>query len=242
MPAPSQTQTIGELVRDNPARARVFETLGIDYCCGGKVPLDSACREHNLDPEQVQRQLDEIDAEVPDTGEGYATMSLTDLADHVESRHHAYLREELPRIEYLAGRVANAHGERDPRLVRVRDILASFSAEMLDHMAKEEQVLFPSIRELESGDAPASFGFGSIANPIRQMEADHDNSGDALAQVRELTDGFASSSAACNTHLALLDALVTLERDTHEHVHKENNILFPSAIRLEESRANAGGV
>lgn len=241
MTATPLTRTIGELVVGSPGRARVFEALGIDYCCGGKTPLELACRERGLDPEQVAEQLAKVDEETPCTIDDCAGMSLTELADHVEARHHAYLREELPRLEQLVGKVAKAHGQRDPRLARLAEVLASFSNEMQHHMTKEERMLFPIIRALDAGDRPPTYSFGSIANPIRIMESEHDRSGDALAQMRELTDGFACSSALCNTHLALLDALETLDRDTHQHVHKENNMLFPRAIELEAARSTGRG-
>lgn len=233
-------QTVGELVRGNPARSRVFEDYSIDYCCGGKTLLEAACRERGLDPEQVVRHLAQIDDESARASDSCASMSLTGLADHIEARHHAYLREELPRLEQLAGKVAKAHGQSDPRLARLVDVLDSFSAEMRHHMTKEERMLFPIIRALEAGDQPPTYNFGSIANPIRIMESEHVRSGDSLAQMHDLTGGFVRSSALCNTHLALLDALETLVRDTHQHVHKENNILFPRAIELETARSTGG--
>lgn len=236
------TRTVGELLLDNPARARVFEAVGLDYCCGGKIALEAACRARGLDPERVAQQLAQIDEQSPRPSDDCAGMSLTELADHIEASHHAYLRDELPRLGQLASKVAKAHGERDPRLVRLQEIVASFSAEMLHHMTKEERMLFPIIRAIESGDRPPTYGFNSIADPIRIMESEHDSSGNALSQMHDLTDGFARSSAHCNTHLALVDGLARLERDTHQHVHKENNILFPRAIELESSRAARGGV
>lgn len=233
MSAIEPTRTVGELVADDPRRARVLEAVGIDYCCGGKTPLESACRERGLDPEQVAQQLAMVAEDADHAGEDCASMSLTALADHIEASHHAYLRVELPRLERLAARVAEAHGQRDIRLAELSTVLAAFSAEMQHHMTKEERMLFPIIRALEAGQRPRAYHFGSIANPIRIMESEHDNSGDALAQMRELTNGFDTSSAQCNTHLALLDGLATLESDTHRHVHKENSILFPRAIELE---------
>ncbi len=234
------TRTIGELVVENPGRARVFEAAGLDYCCGGKRTLESACAERGLDAERIAEQLAESDEASPGVTDDCATKSLTELADHIEASHHAYLREELPRLERLAGKVSKAHGQRDPVLVRLEEVIASFSAEMDHHMTKEERMLFPIIRALEAGDRPKNYGFGSIADPIRIMESEHDRSGDALAEMRGLTGGFARASARCNTHLALLDGLETLERDTHQHVHKENNVLFPRAIELEAARAANG--
>ncbi len=234
------TRTVGELVVDDPRRARVFEALGIDYCCGGKMPLESACLALGLDPKQIVERLATIDEDAPRDSDECAGMSLAELADHIEARHHAYLREELPRLEQLGGKVARAHGQGDPRLVRLAEVIESFSTEMQDHMTKEERMLFPSIRAFEDGDQPPANCFGSIADPIRVMESEHDSSGDALAVMHELTGGFDRSSAQCNTHLALLEGLATLERDTHQHVHKENNILFPRAIELEAARATTG--
>lgn len=239
MPAISPTRSVGELVRDNPARARVFEEIKLDYCCGGKQPLDAACRARGLDTGSVIDMLNRCD-EATDglrAVENPDTMSLTELADHIERRHHEYLRAELPRLARLIDKVADAHGERDPRLLQLRAVFAPFAENMISHMMKEERILFPLIRALEAAAVPAVPCCGSVANPIRQMEAEHDDSGSTLAVMRELTDGFTPPAGACNTHVALLAALASLEMDTHQHVHKENNVLFPRAIALEQNAA-----
>jgi regulator of cell morphogenesis and NO signaling len=165
-----------------------------------------------------------------------ATMSLTQLADHIEATHHAYLKEELPQLIEKADRVAYKHGWRDPRLPAVAATVHALAAEMFNHMAKEEQILFPLVRELER-DGAISHPCGSVANPIRQMEEEHDSAGSALARLRELTDGFTPDGESCNTHRAMLAALAQLESDMHTHVHKENNVLFPRAIALEAQAA-----
>ncbi len=235
-------KSVGELVRDNPARARVFESVGIDYCCGGKTPLGNACREKGLDLSVIMERLRECDLGGTDGDASPAGMSLTALADKIEQSHHAYLRAELPRLVLLSNKVASAHGERDPRLLRVRDVVASFASDMSAHMLKEERILFPMIRALDSGTGQSLSHCGSVADPIRQMEAEHEGSGEDLASMRELTDGFVAPAGACNTYLAMLDALAGLERDTHEHVHKENSILFPRAIELELAGAKGESV
>tara|TARA_R110000744_G_scaffold343773_2_gene449004 strand:+ start:32297 stop:33025 length:729 start_codon:yes stop_codon:yes gene_type:complete len=232
-------QSVGELVVERPQRSRIFESLGIDYCCGGKLPLEVACQQKGLDLVSVIEQLDQSNPTEQENGSRSdpSEMSLVELADHIQGVHHDYLRSELPRIDQLVHKVANAHGQRDPRLVLLVGVFAGLKEEMMMHMHKEEQILFPMIRELESGSASGAAHCGSVANPIRQMESEHDDAGNALEQMSELTDGYQVPEMACNTHRAMLDALAYLERDMHAHVHKENNILFPRAIRLESDLA-----
>jgi len=223
--------TVGELVTGNPARSRVFEALGIDYCCGGKRPLQEVCDAKGLDITEVRARLEAVEAD-PDAVHVEA-MGLGELADHIESTHHAYLREELPRLMKMTRRVAKVHGESDARLGELERVFAGFEDELYEHMMKEEQILFPAIRQMEVSNALPQLPFGSIANPIRAMEAEHDNAGSALEQLSALTDGYTPPDWACNTYRALLDGLHELEQDMHQHVHSENNVLFPRAIELE---------
>ena len=232
--------TVGQLVAERPGRARLFETVEIDYCCGGKLSLAAACRKRGLDPRLVVRLLQDADAQAQQSNAGLVdadAMGLSDLADHIEQTHHAYLRSELPRLDQLTAKVLRAHGESDPRLREVREAFCALRDELSSHMLKEERVLFPMIRELEGASAARDFHCGSIANPIRQMESEHEHAGDALATMRRETDGYQPPQWACNTYRAMLDSLAHLERDMHQHVHKENNVLFPKAIRRESQLA-----
>jgi regulator of cell morphogenesis and NO signaling len=229
--------TVGELVRERPARARVFEALGIDYCCGGKLPLGEAAARRGLDVRQIVEQLAAADAAAPADDVDYAAMTLTALADHIEATHHAYLRRELPRLRQLAAKVAQVHGAKDERLARVATVVQRLSAELSDHMQKEEMILFPMIRQLDAADGPVAFHCGSMANPIRVMEFEHDTAGNALGELRSLSDEYSPPEWACNTYRALLDGLATLEADLHQHIHKENNILFPAALEREAHSA-----
>jgi regulator of cell morphogenesis and NO signaling len=234
--------TVGQLVVERPARARVFERLGIDYCCGGNKPLQQACREKNLDFGSVVQEL-EKDQAAPSQGErNWASASLTDLCDHIEQTHHAYLKQELPRLAMLTNKVAARHGEQRPQLVEVHRVFAALKTEMDSHMMKEERILFPLCRQLDTADEMPSAHCGSIGNLIEVMVREHEHAGDALAQIRKLTDNYTCPPDACNTYRAMFDALGQLERDLHEHVHKENNILFPKALRLERllARERAG--
>lgn len=234
-------ETVGALVARRPALSRVFEEVGIDYCCGGKKPLEQACREKGVDAAQLVATLELAD----DDAEGDSTaqadsMTLTELADHIEATHHAWLKAELPRIDRLTEKVARVHGDRDVRLRQVREVFLRMARELTFHTMKEEQVLFPLIRQLEESDALPAFHCGSVGNPIRQMELEHDEAGGALEQMRALTDGYTPPPDACNTYRAMLDALYELERDMHVHVHKENSILFPRALALEAELARGG--
>lgn len=237
--SPTAQTTVGEIVARQPILARVFERVGIDYCCGGKKSLAEACATKGLDAATVAVLLDAA-AAVAGTKPvvDAAAMSLTALADHIEHTHHAYLKEELPLLVDKAERVAAKHGWRDPRLTEVAATMRGLAEEMFMHMAKEEQILFPLVRQFEAG-GPVASHCGTIANPIRVMEMEHENAGGAVARLRELTGGFAPDAESCNTHRALLAGLAHLETDLHEHVHKENNVLFPRALALEAQLAGA---
>lgn len=226
--------TVGDFVRENPNRARVFESLQIDYCCGGKVPLEQACKKQGLEPSAVLSQLEQCDQSGrSDSLVDADSMTLTELADHIEATHHAYLKEELPRLDFMTDKVARVHGEHEPRLAQTRQAFLALKAELEPHMMKEERILFPIIRQLEQADGPLQFHCGSVANPIRQMEHEHDQAGGALGVLSESTDRYMPPEWACNTYRAMLDSLARLETDMHQHVHKENNVLFPKAIQLE---------
>ena len=231
-------QTVGDFVRQKPTRARVFESLKIDYCCGGKVSLVRACEKRGIEVGEVLQAISANDQQA-DCGTlvDVDSMGLTELADHIEATHHAYLREELPRLDAMTEKVARVHGDKDERLYRMRQAFVALKAELEPHMMKEERVLFPIVRQLEASQERQEFHCGSVANPIRQMEHEHDQAGDALAILNESTDAYSQPAWACNTYRAMLDSLARLEADMHQHIHKENNVLFPKAIQLEHDRA-----
>lgn len=253
--------TVAQLVIDQPGLTRIFDKLGIDYCCGGKKPLREACAKRGLDPETV---VQTINAYAAAGGMGgadatdWSRVGLTELCDHIGQTHHSYLTEELPRLGALVNKVATVHGGRLPHLQQVREVFSRLRDELLAHTEKEEQTLFPLIRKLdadESGEfggtntpdisntSSASDTFntfnksdlsaGAVADLIERMEAEHDEAGDDLSTLRELTNGYAIPVDACGSHRAMLSGLEDLERDTHQHIHKENNILFPKAMEKE---------
>ena len=223
------TTTVGELVAERPARSRVFQSLGIDFCCGGKKPLAEACAAQGLDAETVAKTLAAAETGAGESGPDPASMGLAELCDHIEQAHHRHLDAELPRLQQMADRVATVHGQAHPWTQPVADTLRELTAELMSHMMKEEQVLFPAIRAIEAGDRTAASHCGGVENPIRMMEMEHENAGSLLANLRELTGDYTAPEGACNTFRALIDGLEELEHDMHQHIHKENNVLFPRA-------------
>jgi regulator of cell morphogenesis and NO signaling len=226
--------TVGQLVVERPSRARLFEKLGIDYCCGGKKALRLAIDEQGLDADTVVAELEKEAAGAADQVErNWGTASITDLCDHIEATHHAYLKEELPRLAFLTEKIANRHGDGRPALRELHHVFAQFKAELESHMFKEERILFPLCRRLDTAEVLPASHCGSVNNPIEVMIREHEDAGTALARMRELTDGYSVPPDGCNTYRATFASLEQLERDMHQHVHKENNILFPKAVRAE---------
>jgi len=230
-------ESVGSWVAQHPQTSRVFESHQIDYCCGGGKSLEQACHDRQVDAQQIVEELEQAIAGAEKPAEDWLQAPLTDLCDHIEQTHHAYLRTELPRLTQMIAKVVAAHGESHPKLHDVKRVFAELCAELEPHMFKEERILFPAIRLMEQSAASPSFPFGTVANPIRIMEHEHDNAGDALSQLRTLTGDYGPPADACNTYRAMLDGLRELEADMHQHIHKENNILFPRGIELEAAGA-----
>ena len=229
--------TLAEIASTTPALTRELERLGLDYCCGGKRSLAEACREQQLDPEAVIAELTThpVTAEPPADWIGLAP---AELVDHLEATHHRYLKDALPRLTELATKVSRVHGEAHSELIRVADLVNALRADLEPHLRKEEEVLFPMIRSLATAaTSQPSFHCGSIANPIAVMEQEHVAVGALLEQLRALTNGYQAPAGTCASTRALMEGLAELEADTHLHVHKENNHLFPAVMAHEEQLA-----
>ena len=213
---------IGRLAAEHPLATRVFARYRIDYCCGGGRPLDEVCRTKGLDPARV---LDEVYKEIAPSGTDmhrWDDAPLPELIDHILTAYHLPLHEELPRLEAMAEKVARVHGDKDPeRLPALLAVFRGLKAELDSHLTKEEAILFPMIRR---GQGAGAHG------PVAVMLREHDEAGDALRQLRELTDDYTVPEGACNTWRALWFGLAALETALHEHIHLENNILFPRAL------------
>ena len=227
--------TLGELITSHPDLARELERRSFDYCCGGARTLAEVSAELGLDAATVAAELAAVATAPPAP---WADLDAAALADHVESTHHAYLHEEMPRIAALAAKVRSVHGDNHAELAQVEATFTAFRSELDPHMAKEERVLFPLIRQLAAGEAPPMPG-GSIQVPISALIVEHDQAGELLERLRELTSGYAVPADGCASYAALYAALAEMEHDTHTHVHKENNRLFPMVVELEAVAAGA---
>jgi regulator of cell morphogenesis and NO signaling len=239
MPSPTPDTPLGTLVSDRPARSRVFEALGIDYCCQGDRTLAEACRDRDLDPDTAAQMLDAaVEAGGPREETSWADAPLEDLIEHIESTHHAYLRRELPRLEELIGKVVDAHGDQAPWLEEIQDVFGDLKPHLEHHMDKEESTVFPFIASLTDRETESM----SVAIDGRQMalmEDEHDESSEALDRFRELTGGYEAPEWACPTLEATIQGLKDLEKDMHQHVHEENNVLFPRARDLIRGESEA---
>jgi len=236
--SPFEGITVGQLVAERPGRARILENYGLDYCCGGKKLLAQVCEEKGLDFPLLSREILAYDATHVAQGTDWTHASLTELADHISSVHHAYLQLELPRLEYLADRVFNAHGQKYSHLAELREVVHHLSNELLAHTNKEEKVLFPWIKKLEAASSASELEGASVSNPIAVMEAEHAEAGADLEKIRKLTNSYIPPSDTCNTHRVYLSSLQELEQDLHIHINKENSILFPRAIIREKELRN----
>jgi regulator of cell morphogenesis and NO signaling len=157
-------------------------------------------------------------------------LSLSELCDHIEKFHHTYLREELPRLDFMTRKVAAVHGDHEPRLLEVRRVFESFNTEMIAHTQEEDKTVFPAIRKLETANGDPAPTVDNLKDSLSKLESEHDNAGAALVRFKDLTDSYTPPEWACNTLRALYDGLAKLEKNTHQHVHKENNVLFPRAL------------
>jgi regulator of cell morphogenesis and NO signaling len=233
--------TVRDIALEQPASIRVFEKFGIDYCCGGRKALAEVCQERSLDLPTVLAEIENAANGANRPPQEWASASLEALCRHIVTAHHQYVRREIPRLWQLAQKVVSRHGDSHPELVRIQRLIRAAGEDLIQHLGKEEQILFPSIINLErnlSACGPRSLGcFGSIRNPIHVMMAEHDAAGDALAQIRQLSHNFTPPEGACPTFTGYYHALSEFEQDLHRHVHLENNILFPRAIEMDESCA-----
>ena len=224
-------RTVGDLAVEMPLAIRIFEAWKIDYCCGGRTPLPDAVAAAGKTIDEFVAALDVL-ADVPDARD-WSLDTLTAMAHDIVSIYHAYTREELQTIEPLAQKVLGVHGDRRPELKDVLTLVCALRDDMLPHMLKEEQILFPYVTQLEEGNAPTPF-FGTVKNPVRKMMAEHDRVGELLASLRALTDDYTAPEDACFSYRELYRRLSDFEQRTHEHIHIENNLYFPRAIALED--------
>lgn len=235
----SVERTVRELALEYPSATRLFESLGIDYCCGGNRSLEEACAAKNLDSEQVLDSLEQAEslARAGQTKREWQREPLCELIEHIKNTHHKYTREEIARLEPLFKKVCGVHGKNHPELLHIRETFAGLAEELTMHLMKEEMVLFPYVIRMEEAriqrEPVVPAPFGTVKHPVAMMMQEHDGAGEALRAMREASSGYVAPEGTCVSYRTLYQALEELEADLHQHIHLENNILFPRAVELE---------
>src|SRR5450631_2507146 len=232
------TRTVGEIAAEIPSATREFEKLGIDYCCGGNRTLNEACAEANISVDEALARLEEgLASTRTAASQDWQKQLLADLISHITTTHHVFVREERARIEALATKVVGVHGKNHPELLQVQQVFSALAAELSVHLMKEEQILFPYVLRMEesalAGEPVPPAMFGTVVNPVRMMMQEHDGAGDSLRSLRSITTDYKLPEDACISYRTLYQALQGFEADLHQHIHLENNILFPRAVAME---------
>lgn len=228
---------IGKIVAENYKAASVFKSYNIDFCCNGNRSIAAASKEKNIDENLILQQLSEVLDKKGDSEIDFKSWSIDLLADYIEKKHHRYVREKTAEITPYLAKIADVHGDRHPELYEIKELFAQSAADLSAHMIKEENILFPLIREMVEkkarGEKLTRPPFGSIENPIKAMQIEHDNEGVRFRRISELSNNYETPQDGCNTYRVTLNLLKEFEDDLHRHIHLENNILFPAAIEFE---------
>jgi len=233
-----KTRTIREIALEAPRTTTIFEEYKIDYCCGGRKSFPEACRSAGADPEVVMQKIDQLLTVAEESEPDWLkTASLGELIQYICDKHHLYTREEIASLTPLMAKVAGRHGERHPELLELARVFNDLCQDLSEHLLKEERILFPYIEQLERSISnhaavPVSC-FGTVENPVRVMMTEHDTAGDFLREMRKITHHYLVPEGACVSLSTLFRRLEALERDLHQHIHLENNLLFPKAVELE---------
>lgn len=232
-----ENQTVAEVVTENIKAAHIFKKYGIDFCCGGGISIEKACVKKDVDYAVLKKELEAIDVAVSKAYD-YDSWDLGFLIDHIENVHHTYVEESIPLIIQYANRVAKVHGHHYTEVIEINNLFTEVANELSSHMKKEELVLFPYVKQMvnakKEGKSANKPHFGTVENPIQMMENEHEGAGDIFKRISELTNNYTPPEGACNTFRALYAKLDEFEQDLHQHIHLENNILFPKAIVLEK--------
>jgi regulator of cell morphogenesis and NO signaling len=235
-------QTLAEIVTGNHRTAAVLEKYHLDFCCKGKRSLQQACTEKNISIDELLNELETVSSGSNQVAFPFDKLSLTQLADYIVTTHHAYVKKESIQLFAYIQKVASKHGYRHPELFKIFELVSAIKEEMELHMQKEEQVLFPRIKEIEKYSLQPDehkLNISYLQAPITMMEQEHDHAGSLMEEIRVLSNNYEVPEDACTTYKLTYASLKAFETDLHQHVHLENNILFPKAIALAKNISEA---
>ncbi|MGA8012400.1 MAG: iron-sulfur cluster repair di-iron protein [Candidatus Acidiferrales bacterium] len=228
---------VKEIAAANPRATRILEQAGVDYCCGGNKSLHDACAHVGVSEEEIMERLRENNADVEPADKNWASAPLGDLTQHIREKHHRYVREAVQRVPALLTRVKTRHGNNHPEIAEIEDLFLKIGRDMTMHMQTEEQILFPYIEALgraANGEAALEPPFfQTVRNPVQAMMEEHDAAAALVNQIHAASSAYTPPANACASYQTLYRDLQEFEADLHEHVHLENNILFPRAIEME---------
>ena len=237
-------KTIGQIVADDYRTASVFTSFGIDFCCKGNRTISEACDKKGISVAKLQDALDETTQKERTASPNFNRWALDLMADYIEKKHHRYVRGKITELKAYLEKLCKVHGKKHPELFEIKDLFDASAEELFSHMHKEEKILFPVIRAMAEAEInePLSFRrspFGTVGNPINLMMHEHDTEGERFRKIAALTNNYTPPADACNTYQITFALLEEFEQDLHQHIHLENNILFPKAIELEKKLPHA---
>lgn len=233
---PDSERTVGEIVADDYRTTRVFENHGIDFCCGGKISLESACAEKGIDLATITGELDAVKSEPAGRSENYSSWEPPFLADYIINIHHTYIKESTGPLVAYAHKIAEVHGAHHPEVIKIASIFDKIAKDLVAHLRDEEEVFFPAIKRVHAAGkddkAPDEKDMDTIRDSIRKLTQEHEEVGEAIHTIRSLARDYAIPADVCNTFVVTYQKFREFEDDLHKHVHLENNILFPKALDL----------
>ena len=229
-------KTIGEIVAEDYRTAQIFETHGIDFCCGGNITLQAICHDKGLDFAALTEELEAVKSEPVKRGQDFATWEISFLIDYIVNVHHGYLKNNMDKINGYAQKIAEVHGTAHPEVIEIAAIFQKIAAELKTHLKVEEEIFFPTVKRVDSnkqtGTTPTAEDIATLKESLRNLQEEHEEAGDAIHKIRHLAGDYAIPDNVCNTFALTYQKLKEFEDDLHKHVHLENNILFPKAGRF----------
>ncbi len=229
-------RTIGEIVAEDYRTAKVFETHGIDFCCGGNIALQTICQDKGLDLAVLTQELEAVKSEPAERSQDFASWEISFLIDYIVNVHHGYIKDNMDKINGYAQKIAKVHGDGHPEVIEIAAIFHKIAAELKTHLKEEEEIFFPAVKRVEAnkkaGTTPTAEDIASLEKSLKKLQQEHEEVGDAIHKIRHLAGGYAIPDNVCNTFALTYQKLKEFEDDLHKHVHLENNILFQEARRI----------
>lgn len=232
---PTRTSMIGDVVTYNYAFAAIFDKYGIDFCCKGQRSIEQACADVNIDVDALLSELSNLTTSTDELAQP-TSMAIDELSEYIYNKHHSYVEQRVPEIKDKLSKVVRVHGSKHPELIEIQRLFEMSAGELTLHMKKEELILFPYFKRLVNATNQDDLNnprFGSVANPINMMHTEHENEGERFRMISELSNNYTPPADACTTFRVTYALLEEFETDLHQHIHLENNVLFPKGLELE---------